>query len=136
MSSFRWLSLVDILLIPEGKEIVLNDDMGAFYSLLYEVGFDIDEEIDFESCYHRLMTNKEIVYAPRIVGVERKDKEWAESGYMTEEAWKISIGIKDVSLLRELEIMSRQSNFTGQLMEHLTNYWGEGGTSTKIEVAA
>jgi hypothetical protein len=132
---YRWLSVFDILSIPEMKVVVYNEDYWTFYQALHEAGFDINQDIEFEPCYHRRVGG-EVVYGPRVIGYERRDDGWMCSGYATEEAWKINIGKRDVSLLRELEGMSRESNFTGELCEHLTNYWGVGSELTRnIEVS-
>lgn len=132
---YRWLSLFDILSIEEMKEIIVNEDYWSFYEALNQAGFDINKDIDFESCYHRRVTG-EVVYGPRLIGEERLDPEWIGSGHASEEAWKASIGKRDVSLLRELEEMSKESNFTGELIAHLENYWGSGGCTTPyIEVS-
>ena len=127
----RCISLVDILLVPEAREIVLNDDLGKFYDLLYDIGFDINEEINIESCLHRLMSSNEVVFAPRVVGLERSDDDWRNSGYMTDETRKRIAGRKDVSLLRELEALSKESNFTGALCESLEAYWGSSGAPSQ-----
>lgn len=125
----------DILSIPAMREVVLNEDYWKFYQALYEAGFDINQDIEFESCYHRRVCG-EVVYCPRVIGFERNDPEWMCSGYATIEAWKIGIGKRDVSLLRQIEDMSRESNFTGELCEYLESYWGEGSDLTRnIEVS-
>ncbi|MCK9530414.1 MAG: hypothetical protein M0R77_07625 [Gammaproteobacteria bacterium] len=131
----KWMSVWDMCRIPEVKDILLADDLTETYNLLYDVGFDINKEIYVESCYHRTIY-KEVVYAPRFVGEERLDDSWINSGYASEEAWKILVGKKDVSLLRLLEEMSKESNFTGEITEHLSNYWGSGSEMTRcIEVS-
>lgn len=134
--AFKWVSVWDICRVPEAKDILLSDDLTAIYDMLYNIGFDINFQIDVESCYHRTIY-KEIVYAPRFVGFPRLDEEWMNSGYATHEEWKMSLGRKDVSLLREIEDMSRESNFTGELIAHLENYWGTGSDLTRnIEVVS
>lgn len=131
----KWMAVWDMLTIPEVKDILLSDDMAEIYKLLHDVGFNIDREISVDSCYHRLV-NKQIVFGPRFVGSERFDKEWLESGYASEDVWKKEIGKRDVSLLKEIEILGKTSNFTGQIMDHLSNYWGSGSSLTRnIEVA-
>lgn len=132
---YTWLSFWDILSIPELREMVDTDDYGSFYSFLYAMGFDLDRELEYDSCYHRTLT-KEIVYAPRVLARERTDKEWLEGGYASDEAWKISVGRKDVSLLAELEEMSKQSSTTGEVIKYLEDYWGSGSDLTRnIEVS-
>lgn len=134
--AFKWVSVWDICRIPEAKDIILSDNLSAIYQMLHDIGFDINHQIDVESCYHRTIY-KEIVYAPRFVGFPRLDEEWLNSGYATHEEWKMAVGKRDVSLLKEIELMSRESNFTGELIAHLENYWGGGGEMTRnIEVTS
>lgn len=132
---FIWVSMHDILSIPQLREAVVIDDMGLLYEALYEAGFDINDEVDWQVCYHRRL-NKEIVYGVRLFSRERTDKEWLASGNASLEARKVAVGRTDPSFLRELDNMSRESNFMGQLVDHLESYWGgEGNCTSSIEIS-
>ena len=112
--------------------MVEEEDFVAFYEFLHTIGININEEIEIESCYHRTLVDNVVVYCPRILGYERTDDEYLKSGYASEEAWKISVGKRDVTLLRELEEMSKRSNFTLQIVEHIENYWGKSGLDQNL----
>ena len=128
---YIWVSMHDILDNPTLREVVLSNDEGTFYKALDEAGFDINDDIEWQACYHRRL-NKEVVYGVRIFGREKTTEEWLSSGNASLEARKVAAGRKDVSLLREMEAMSKQPNFTGQLVEHLENYWGADGCSDPL----
>jgi len=134
----RWVSLQDLVEIPEIKEVIMNDDLGAFYDILYTAGFDINQGIEYDPSYCRSLKDHRVIHFGRFIAEERVDDEWAESGMMTEETRKRIIGKKDVSLLREIEMLGRESNFTGEIVAHLSNYWGDQGATSQaiIEVGS
>ena len=131
----RWISLYDLLSFPESSDIVHNSDFIAFYQLMHDIGFDINEEIEYQDLYVRALVDNSIQLG-RFVGIERKDDEWRDGGYCTFENRLEIAGKKDLSLQRELMKMSIESNFTGQLQQYLEDYWGGSSPGKLIEVVA
>lgn len=130
---YIWFSLWDFLSVLEIRKWVERDDLASFYEFLYRLGYNLDEDIEFEASYHRTLDNT-IVFCPRVIGRERTDEEYLESGLASDEAWKISVGKYDPTLLREIEEMSKTKCFTQALTEHLEDYWGSGGADKDIEI--
>ena len=128
----RWVSLYDLVSIPEIKEVILNDDLGTFYEILWEAGFDINKEIEYDPSYCRSMIDHKVICFGRFVASERDDDEWRDSGNMTLETRMRIAGRKDATLLKEMEALSRESNFTGDLCDSLESFWGESAPSQAI----
>ena len=66
----RWISLYDLMENEEMHEIIKNDDISEFYRVMYDIGFDINHEIDFQLVDCRSMTNPGVITNGRYVGTE------------------------------------------------------------------
>lgn len=115
----RWVSVFDLLQFERSREAILNDDFTEFYNILYEIGIDIDKEIDVQYVTHRPLSTKTPFTGLRWVGEERRDKEWLESEWCTRENKLELLGAKDVSFLKEIIEMSKLPQFTQRAMDHL-----------------
>lgn len=124
MSCIRYISAFDLLSVEEAKEIVANDDYTKFYDLLFDIGFDINREIEFQEVYCRSLINHNIICLGRWIGFERVDKEWINSEYCTFE--NKLLYREDKSMVMELAKMSNVPNFTGMLVEHIEENIGKG----------
>ena len=117
----RWISYYDLLSFPKSREAILNDDYGAFLDVMYEIGFDIDSPIVPQDVYVRSLLDRSIQYG-RFIGKERSCPEWLESPYCTLDNRIYLAYEKDNSLGIELEYMSRNYNFTGELCKYLEDW--------------
>jgi len=115
----RYISYYDLLSFEESKEILHTGDEGRLYELLFDIGFDINKEITVENLWHRAMGTKKPFLGGRFVGTERTDKEWMACEWCTTENKREQLGILDVSLLRDILEMSKEGNFTAQIIEHI-----------------
>jgi len=80
--SFSELQKVDTSITPEWAE----NNIDKFNEILNDLGMDISIPYDWQrNIPHRNRFN-EIVTCDRIVGNERIDKGWVESGYASQEA--------------------------------------------------
>ena len=80
--SFSELQKVDTSITPEWAE----NNIDKFNEILNDLGMDISVPYDWQrNIPHRNRFN-EIVTCDRIVGNERTDKGWVESGYASQEA--------------------------------------------------
>lgn len=95
---------------PETKQVIESGDELAFEKLLYEKwGVDTQEPFEILSCNHRpLEQNPETFNGPMVIGVERTDKSYLESGNASFEAQVAARN--DVSLQMDIQRMSRQSS--------------------------
>lgn len=121
----RWISVTDLISFPDSKKIVLEGDEDKFAELLHDIGFDIEKGYEFEECLHRPMVFKGVDKQPimgwRIVGTERRDNQWMMSGYASMENRLEKVGEKDVSLLKDMLDMSKQTNFTAMMIDDMKN---------------
>jgi hypothetical protein len=115
----RVISYEDLLSFPESKEILMDGNETRLYGLLYDIGFDINKEVEYQNCLHRPMIHNLPVEGVRIFGTERTDKEWMKSTYCTMENKLEQTGMKDVALLREMLNMMKVSNFTSEIIDHI-----------------
>lgn len=122
--TIRYISVFDLLSVKEAKEIVANDDYTRFYDLLFDIGFDINREIEFQEVYCRSFINHNIICLGRWIGFERVDEEWINSEYCTFENKLLCR--EDKSMVMELAKMSNVPNFTGMLIEHIEENIGKG----------
>lgn len=80
--SFSELQKVDNTITPEWAE----NNIEEFNKILYSLGMDIEIPYDWQrNIPHRNRLN-EVVRCDRIVGNERLDKDWINSGYASIEA--------------------------------------------------
>lgn len=126
----RAISIIDLLIFDEVKEILKNGDEKAFEELLFEIGFDINKHIHYQICLHRPMSymaaDKKPIESARWIGEERRDREWMESEYCTYDNKLELIGITDLGFQKELVGMSQPPNFTAMACNHLKENSLEG----------
>lgn len=115
----RAVSVVDLLSFPESKAILQNNNKGEFVALLYTIGFDIKQPIDYQICNHRALIDGQIYYTGRWVGQERGDDEWLKSVYCTLENRIEKVGVKDLAFQEELNKMSAMPNYTAMTIEKI-----------------
>lgn len=116
----REISIYDLLMFERSREAILTDNYGEFYTILHELGFDVNEEIEVQECLHRPLTAlTEIVDTLRWVGWERVDKEWVDSVYCSDENKLRLLGVKDFSFAKQIVEMSRFPDFTQRAMDYL-----------------
>ena len=93
--SFSEIQKVDKKITPEWAEANIE----KFHEVLYSLGMDTEIPYDWQhNIQHRNRFN-EIVTCDRIVGNQRTDQEWVDSGYASREAIDKS---KRSSLLTDL----------------------------------
>lgn len=128
--AIRWISLVDLMHFPKTRDLVKQGDKEKLYSLLYELGFDVNGfGVSEQVCWHRPLVNmsegnNEPVYTLRYLSEERNDIEWLKSGNASREKIRESQFLNDPELIRDLEAMEQQPNFTKQLIDYLEDHWG------------
>lgn len=116
----REISLYDLMEFEKSRKVIVEGDYSGFYDILFELGVDIDEQIDTQDCLHRPLTSGNVVkYGTRWVGVERSDKEWMESEWCTRENKLRVMGRKDPEFVRDLEKMGSYPEFTQRAMDCL-----------------
>ncbi len=121
----RVVNLIDLLnTIPGVKGIIERNNKEEIDNLLFPLGFDIKQGWEVEQCLHRPLTakNNEPVFGVRIVGYERSDPKWLRSEHCT---WENKVENSEVELRDELISMSKQSNFTGDLLAHIEENFEE-----------
>lgn len=115
----RAVSVIDLLSFPESKTVLQNDNKGEFVALLYAIGFDIKQPIDYQICHHRALIDGQAYYTGRWVGSERGDNEWFKSEYCTLENKIEKVGTKDLALQEELTRISSLPNYTAMTIEKM-----------------
>jgi energy-converting hydrogenase Eha subunit F len=117
----RHLSIIDLAnSVPGAVGIMKRNNKEEVDALLHSLGFCVKMGYTFEECYHRPFTSKtkEPIYGMRIVGFERRDPEWVNSEHCS---WENKIEEIDEYLKDDLEAMSKQSNFTADILKHIEN---------------
>jgi hypothetical protein len=128
--SIRWISAFDLMSNDEAQSLVKDENSLGFYSLLFDIGFDITRDIEWQDVYCRSVVDHNIICYGRWVGFERLDKEWMNSPYCSFENRILSNSKKDRWLVEQLYVMSEESNFTGKLVRQLEETFGR---STEYE---
>ena len=101
----RNLSFRDLAKVPGAIKIMQSGSKEEIDNLLYQYGYDIRVGYEIENRYHRPLTSNEVVYGPYIMGYERQDREWLNSGFASLEARMEAV--KDPSLRDALLEMCR-----------------------------
>lgn len=119
----KYVSLYDIMSIPEGAKLVRDGSEDEFMTFLWSVGFDTSKAIERQEVYHRPITRKtnEPVFGMRFVGTERSDADWQASGLWSLDARLEEYRNNDFELYKEMYQMSYTHNFTGAIIEHIIN---------------
>ena len=108
------LSLSDLILVDGWQA----NDIESVERILYENGIDVELGWCTERLLHRNLQNK-VVDTIRFCGIQRGDKEWLP--YMNVE--DMIAATSDFYLKADLMVMSRRSNFSGDLIDK----YGEEG---------
>ena len=82
----RNMSFSDLAKVPMAIKIMQNGNKEEIDNLLYQYGYDVKIGYEIEDKYHRSLTSNEVVYGPYIMGYERQDQEWLNSGFASMEA--------------------------------------------------
>lgn len=98
---------------PSGEELL---------DMLWGLGVDVKNfEVVEQYAYHRPLLAKsyEPWYGKRWIGMERKDAEWVNSKYSSLDVRVATAGFSDLGNV--IGVMAKQSNFTGDLLDHMKN---------------
>lgn len=115
----RSLSFYDLKkCIPGSVGIMERNNKEEILDLLEKLGFDRKMGYEIEVCLHRALTTNQPIYGPRITGFECSSKEWKNSEHCS---WENKIEEIDEYLKDDLEAMSKQSNFTADILKHIEN---------------
>lgn len=79
-------SFKDLLLNPVFKMSAKQDDKFLMEKCFYEVGIDTSQPYEIIHCNHRTRLSNEPWEGLMVIGEERLDKEWLNSGYASYEA--------------------------------------------------
>lgn len=112
----QYLSFSDLDKLQGWKEAWKNANIEEVENLLFKAGVDLELGWEIVVNNHRPRTSNLPVYGPRFEFVERKDKEWQNSGCMAVEDIINSCG--DSSLRLELKGMSRRDQNTANACKH------------------
>lgn len=115
----RAVSVYDLMQFEKSREVLLNWDESKFLDILFEIGFDLEREIEKQVVNHRPLTTNKEFFGVRWVGEERKDKDWMESDYCTPDNKLEAIGVIDLELQRELLDMARFPQWTQRAMDYM-----------------
>lgn len=110
----RSISLFDLMSDPLVKKVIKEENKEELNKILYKLGFDITQEIEYVDCFHRPLTQKgnDPVYGTMIMGEERRDPVWLQSGNAS---WEQRIAMtEDANLRFELRSMGCQGSVTGE----------------------
>ena len=111
----RNMSFRDLAKVPGAVKIMQNGNKEEIDNLLHQYGYDVRVGYEIEDKYHRSLTNNEVVFGPYIMGYERQDQEWLDSGFASFEA-KVE-AVTDPHLREALMEMSK----TGTADKTFTN---------------
>lgn len=103
------LSLSDLILVDGWKA----NDIESVERILYENGIDVGLGWHTERLLHRNLQNK-VVDTIRFSGVQRRDDKWKRVGMSLEDQ---IAGTTDSYMKAELMVMSKRSNFSGDLID-------------------
>ena len=115
----QFLSFVDLERDPEWNDAWKSQDESKVEQLLHKYGADLKYGWEVEVILHRPRTSNAAEYGPKINFVERTDAEFAP--YVATE--DMIANTKDSFLKAELMVMSKRSNFSGDLIDK----YGEEG---------
>ena len=115
----QYLSFLDLERDPEWNTAWKSQDEVKVEELLYKYGADVKYGWAVEVCLHRPRCSNQADYGPKINFVQRTDKEWLP--YLSTE--DMIATTSDSYLKADLMVMSRRSNFSGDLIDK----YGEEG---------
>ena len=93
--ALRYISLSEINKVqPEVNRKWIENNPEEFNKILFELGVDVSVPYEYQDhLQHRNFFN-EVVVCDRVVGNERQDLEWLESGFASIEAKDKSKGLR------------------------------------------
>lgn len=112
----RLISFYDLMQFKEYKDIVASGDEEAFKDMLWALGMNIQSDThEIVECKHRPYSligkgptkEAEIWFGPAVIGSERIDSQYIQSGYASWEA-KVA-ALTDPSLRAALSSMGKQA---------------------------
>ena len=115
----QFLSFVDLERDHEWNIAWREQDEARVEELLYKYGADVKYGWEVEVCLHRPRTSNSSDYGPKINFMQRTDKAWLP--YLSTE--DMIACTADSYLKADLMVMSRRSNFSGDLIDK----YGEEG---------
>ena len=115
----QYLSFLDLERDPEWNTAWKAQDETKVEELLYKYGADVKYGWAVEVCLHRPRTSNSAEYGPKVNFVERTDEEFAP--YISTE--DMIANTTDSYMKADLMVMSRRSNFSGDLIDK----YGEEG---------
>ncbi len=98
------ISTSDLYLVDGWADAYIKNDAVVINRILYACGFNINKPITFQFCEHRNLQGK-IVSCDRVVGTERVDSFWINSGGASEQ---VKLEQCEGSLVKELAGMGRR----------------------------
>lgn len=123
----RAISVFDLLNWESTREVVLSGDREKLNNLLFELGFDLKEDIVEEECYHRPMHKNELMFGIRWVGRERTDEQWLSDEVCSYDNKLERIGLEDVELQRDLLKMYTVPSIMDKMIASMGE-WHSAGT--------
>lgn len=112
----RLISFYDLMQFKEYKDVVASGDEEAFKDMLWNLGVNIESDThEIVECKHRPYSligkgktkEDEIWFGPAVIGSERIDSQYIQSGYASWEA-KVA-ALTDPSLRATLSSMGKQA---------------------------
>lgn len=106
----RNISFSILMKDAETKQIIESGDEKNFEDVLYKKwGVNIYEPFEIKSCLHRPVENDpEVFNGPIVLGLERTDQEWIDSGEASFEAQVAARN--DISLMMDIKRIGRQGS--------------------------
>jgi hypothetical protein len=115
------ISFYTLMQYPPFKEAVEKEDTETFNKIIHASGIDTDLPFEIVVCTHRPNAEKPFTWnGPRVEGIERTDEVWMKSSNCSFEN-KVEQS-DDKSLRVELKVMSREGNFTGNIIDHMKRH--------------
>jgi hypothetical protein len=113
----KWVTEYDL------KKLTGFEQSGqALLDCLYELGIDSKNcAVIEQTCLQRpdFFPTTGVHKGKRWIGIERIDNKWLYSGFASDEVRYSRSGFRDLADV--LSEMGKQSNFTGELLEHMRN---------------
>lgn len=129
-AAVKHLSSYDLEKVLESHGTLTGNSL---LEVLWSLGFDTQNyEITEQYAYHRpvLAKTSEPWYGKRWIGMERKDAEWVNSKYSSLDVRVATAGFSDLGDI--VGVMGRQSNFTGDLLDHMRNKKDVNHNNTEV----
>ena len=111
------LSLTDLLLVEGFQEAFGKDDKETIHKILFNNGMETKYGVEEVVCKHRNLRNQ-VVECLRYEASESQDIKWLKSGAAS---WEVQLdSCEDVYMRDELLAMSKESNNSGMIIDHIS----------------